>query len=92
MLLLGKPKLHELVQVYPGSKAWASGWASEVASASWKQAADILNQFPRVKEIQHGNFAFPVGDLAIDVVIIVAFPQGIAVVQDWINRDSFHGH
>lgn len=91
MRLLGKPKLHDLMRLHPSSKTWASGWASEIGSASWKRAADIRSQFPRVRETGLGCFAFPVAELPVDVVVAVAFPQGVAVIQEFINRDDSYG-
>ncbi|MCU1090001.1 type II toxin-antitoxin system HigB family toxin [Stenotrophomonas maltophilia] len=91
MRLLGKQKLHGLISRHPDIRSWASGWASEIATANWKRPADVRTQFPRARETEPGTFAFPVAEMPIAVVLAVAFPQGIALIKDLINRDDQNG-
>ena len=92
MRLLGKPLLFQLTRTHPSTRAWASSWASEIGEANWKQPADVLRQFPRVGEPFPNEFAFPVAELPIAVLLKIAFPQSIAVIKQLVNREEFHDY
>ncbi len=91
MRLLGKPKLQDLIARHPASKPWVSGWASEIRYATWKRPADLRKQFPRVLETASGYFLFPVAETEVAVVLSIAFPQGLALIKNFVNQDHPHG-
>jgi mRNA-degrading endonuclease HigB of HigAB toxin-antitoxin module len=84
--LLGKPLLQRLTQMHPGTRTWASSWASEIAAANWKQAADVRVQFPKVVEPSPNQFTFPVAESSVAVALSIAFPQGVAVITHLVNQ------
>jgi mRNA-degrading endonuclease HigB of HigAB toxin-antitoxin module len=89
--LLGKPLLLRLIQNTPRAHAWVSSWTSEVSDATWKQATDVRQQFPRVLQPSPNEFAFPVAELPFSVVLNIEFVRGIAVITRLLNRNDPHG-
>lgn len=91
MRLLGKPLLLGTIQNNPGARAWVSSWTSEVSGATWKQATDVRQQFPRVLQPSPNEFAFPIAEIPFSVVLNIEFPRGIAVITRLLNRNDPHG-
>lgn len=89
--LLGKPKLEDLIARYPAAKPWVRGWVSEIGHATWKQPADLRQQFPRALETAPGIFAFPVAETSMALVLSIAFPRGLALIKHFVNQDHPHG-
>lgn len=91
MRLLGKPLLLRTTQNNPGARAWVSSWASEVSDATWKQATDVRRQFPRALQPSPNEFAFPIAEYPIFVVLNIEFLRGIAVITRLLDRNDPHG-
>ncbi len=80
MRLLGKDKLQRLVRTDETARTWVCAWVAELATANWKQAADVSHQFPNARQTSSGHFVFPIANCDKEVCIQIAFQQGIAVV------------
>ena len=80
MRLIGQSHLNPLIQSGEFAARWVAAWTAEVKSAHWKKPADILVQFPRVGRTADGEFLFPVARCAFAVEVLIAFPQGIALI------------
>lgn len=80
MRLLGKDKLQHLLCADEISRAWICAWVAELATANWKQPADVALQFPNARESGLGTFVFPVANTDKEVCIQIAFQQGVAVI------------
>lgn len=91
MRLIGKPILQRTLALYPAARPWVTSWVAEIADAQWKQPADVRAQFPRVRERPSGAFAFPVADTGSALVLAIAFPAGVALIETLISRDDSHG-
>ncbi|WP_093237483.1 type II toxin-antitoxin system HigB family toxin [Variovorax sp. EL159] len=79
MRLIGRDKLKH---PSPEALAWLTKWTAEVLVAQWKGPDDVFLQFPKAKVSQTGNFLFMVEDQQLELSLIVAFPQGIVLVND----------
>lgn len=91
MRLIGKSKLKRAVELHPTARLWVNSWTVEVAQARWKHPTEVREQFPRVQLRPSGSFAFPVADTGSDLVLSIAFPVGVAVIEEFINRDGPYG-
>ncbi|WCM20429.1 type II toxin-antitoxin system HigB family toxin [Paraburkholderia bryophila] len=78
MRLLGKDKLQ--VALDNDARVWLRSWIAELASAQWKEAGDVLAQFPRATLAAPDTFIFRVGAAVWIIELTVHFPQGIALV------------
>ena len=80
MRLLGRNKLQRLVRTDEAARTWVCAWVAELATANWKQAADVSHQFPNVRQSEQGHFIFPVCNCKKEVCLQIAFQHGIAVI------------
>lgn len=80
MRLVGREKLQSIMCSNELARVWLCAWVAEFADASWRQPADVLQQFPNVRESGSGQFYFPIANCNQEVCIQIAFPQGIAVI------------
>lgn len=87
MRLIGRSKLNHSSQ---DATAWMKAWAADVIQAQWKGPDDVIRQFPKVRISVPGTFLFSVGDYKLQLKITIAFPQGIALVND-IKEISSNG-
>ncbi len=78
MRLLGKDKLQVVLD--NDARIWLRSWIAELASAHWKEAGDVLAQFPRATLVSPDTFIFRVGGAVWIIELAVHFPQGIALV------------
>ncbi|UEP28013.1 type II toxin-antitoxin system HigB family toxin [Burkholderia sp. B21-007] len=78
MRLLGKDKLQ--VALDKDAQLWLRSWISELVSAHWKDAAELLAQFPRATATGADTFIFRVGAAVWNIELAVHFPQEIALV------------
>ncbi|KFX29709.1 hypothetical protein KR96_07110 [Ralstonia solanacearum] len=78
MRLLGKDKLQ--VALDRDSQIWLRSWVAELTSAHWKDAAELLVQFPRATVAGPDTFIFRVGAAVWIIELAVHFPLGIALV------------
>lgn len=79
MRLIGRDKLEHSS---PDALAWLKTWGAEVFAAQWKDPDDVFRQFPKAKILQTGQFLFMVGDQQLELISIIAFPQGILLIND----------
>lgn len=91
MRLIGREKLHCLRGKGEQVEKWVRHWASEVTDAQWKRPADVRDQFPNAHHNGKGRFMFPVGNCKWAIHLLIAFPQGIALITDLKADDDIHG-
>lgn len=90
MRLIGRERLVQLQDGGEHLQKWVCSWASEIADAHWKHASDVRSQFPAVSHQGGGQFQFRVGKWAIS--LLIAFPQGVALITDLNAEDEKHGN
>lgn len=91
MRLIGRSILQRTLELHPSARPWVTSWVAEVTDAQWKQPADVREQFPRARERPFGAFAFPVADTGKALVLAIAYPAGVAVIEALISRDDPYG-
>ncbi|BAN51104.1 type II toxin-antitoxin system HigB family toxin [Metapseudomonas resinovorans] len=92
MRLIGREKLASLKGIGNEIEKWVLSWIAEVTNAHWKHPADVRNQFPNAKEKGNGSFLFPVGNCDVAIQLLIAFPQGIALITDLKASEDTHEH
>lgn len=80
MRLIGREKLWQRKSMSEQTEKWILNWISEVMGAHWKQPIDVISQFPKAISKGENYFMFHVEKWTIH--LLIAFPQGIAVVTD----------
>lgn len=91
MRLIGREKLCCLSNAEERVKKWVQSWTAEVANANWKHPAELGAQFPNVKQMEDGRFLFPVNGCARAISLLVAFPQGIALITALEETNGSYG-
>jgi mRNA-degrading endonuclease HigB of HigAB toxin-antitoxin module len=91
MRLIGREKLCCLSRAEQQVKKWVQGWTAEVANANWKHPAEICAQFPNARQTEDGRFLFPIDGCARAVSMLIAFPQGIALITALEDTDEPYG-
>ena len=91
MRLIGREKLCCLSNAEAQVKKWVQSWTAEVANANWKHPAELGAQFPNVIQTTDGRFLFPVNGCARAISVLVAFPQGIALITALEKIDGSYG-
>lgn len=91
MRLIGREKLCYLSNSEDRVKKWVQSWTAEVAVANWKHPAELGAQFPNVKQTWDGRFLFPVNGCAQAISLMVAFPQGIALITALEETNGTYG-
>lgn len=91
MRLIGREKLCCLSNAEDRVRKWVQGWTAEVANANWKHPTELGVQFPNVKQTKDGRFLFPVNGCAWAISLLVAFPQGIALITALEETDDSYG-
>lgn len=61
---------------------WLRAWISEVANANWKQAKDVLRQFPQAKCVTDNVIQFRVEPQAVWIEVVLSFSFAVAIVCD----------
>lgn len=83
MKLLGRNRLRALYGLDDHTDAWLRSWVSELSQANWKEAKDVLCQFPRARNVAKNDvFQFPVGQHLQCIEVAMVFPQAVALVVD----------
>lgn len=80
MRLLGRDRLRVLFGTDELIDAWVRSWVSELCTANWKSAEDVLRQFPRAREIEGDTFEFPISENRQCIHVLMTFTHGIALV------------
>ncbi|KVG06215.1 MULTISPECIES: type II toxin-antitoxin system HigB family toxin [Burkholderia] len=83
MRLLGKEKLQ--IELDADARIWLRSWIAELSCAHWKNAADVLVQFPRATFMSPDTFIFRVGAAGWSIELAVHFPLGIALVVGMVQ-------
>lgn len=91
MRLIGREKLCCLSNAEEQVKKWVQSWTAEVTNANWKHPAELGAQFPNVKQTKDGQFLFPVSGCARAISLLIAFPQGIALITALEKTDDYYG-
>ncbi len=91
MVLLGRNRLEGLRGLGDQVQKWVLSWAAEITAANWKHAADVKGQFPNVQSIDQGLFVFPVRDCDWKICLLIAYPQGVALITELKIDDETHG-
>lgn len=91
MVLLGRERLEKLRGLGEQVQKWLLSWAAEITTANWKHAADVRDQFPNVQSSGQGSFVFPVADCGWKICLLIAYPQGVALITELKIEDEAHG-
>lgn len=91
MRLIGREKLCGLSNAEDQVKKWVQSWIAEVVNANWRHPTEMGAQFPNMKQMEDGRFLFPVNDCAHAISLLVAFPQGIALITALETTDGSYG-
>lgn len=81
MRLVGREKLNHLNDNVQ-AKSWLRNWIAEVKDANWKNPTDVFDQFPNVRVKGQNLFMFPISKINVAVELMVAYPQGIALITN----------
>ncbi|WP_025915609.1 type II toxin-antitoxin system HigB family toxin [Herminiimonas sp. CN] len=82
MKLLGRGRLQALYGLDDQTDKWLRSWISEMSQANWKQAKDVLRQFPQARNVTDCIFQFRVGLHPQCIEVSMTFPQAVALVTD----------
>lgn len=91
MKLLGRERLDRLRGLGGQVQKWVQSWATEVTAANWKHASEVEDQFPNARSSSQGVFVFPIAGCGWNVCLLVAFPQGVALITELKMEDETHG-
>lgn len=80
MRLIGREKLGHLQNHDEPTEKWVRAWIAELVHANWKHPVDVSHQFPNARHEGDGEFLFPVSYSNCVIHVLIAFPQGIALV------------
>lgn len=88
MRLLGRERLDGLRGRSEQVEKWVRSWAAEILAAHWKRPSDVRDQFPNARDQGGGAFMFPVGNCNWVICLLIAFPQGVALITDLKVEDE----
>lgn len=91
MKLLGRERLDTLQGLGDQVQKWIQSWANEVTSANWKHETEVTDQFPNARTSSHGVFLFPVSGCGWQICLLIAFPQGVALITELKIKDEIYG-
>lgn len=89
MRLIGRERLTALRALGGDVEKWMRSWLAEMTTANWKHEYDLREQFPLCSTIAANTFLFPVGGCNQAILVLVAFPQGIALITDLKMNDEY---
>lgn len=92
MRLIGCEKLAWAKSIGIDVDKWVLSWAAEVRSAHWKHPSDVCEQFPNACRKSDSLFLFPVSKCSLAIQVLIAFPQGIALIQDFKSSEDTNEH
>ena len=82
MKLHGRNRLQVLYGLDEQTDKWLRSWILEMTHANWKQAKDVLRQFPQAKNVTDNVFQFRVGLQSEWIEVSMMFPLAVAIVTD----------
>jgi len=91
MKLLGRERLDKLRGLGDQVQKWIQSWANEVTTANWKHEAEVKDQFPNVHSSDQGAFVFPVAGCGWKICLLIAYPQGVALITELKIEDETFG-
>lgn len=80
MRLIGRAKLVALGEQDRDTAKWVANWVAELRDAHWKRPADVIAQFPKVRQQKNGTFLFPVPKCQVGIHVLIAFSLGVALI------------
>ena len=92
MRLIGRDRLKDLQSSDEQAKKWLLNWVTEVINAQWKHTSDVSSQFPSMRIGSDGHFTFPIANCKWAICLLIAFPQGIALITDLKAKDDIYGN
>ena len=92
MRLIGLAKLAPLTQRDHNAARWVTSWIAELRDAHWKRPNDVAGQFPKARQQNDGTFLFPVPRREVEIHVLIAFAQGIALIVAVRVLDAANGH
>jgi mRNA-degrading endonuclease HigB of HigAB toxin-antitoxin module len=90
--LIGREKLMPLRGQNQETARWVAHWSAELRDAHWKRPTDIAHQFPKAKQLGNSNFLFPIPKQKIAIHLLIAFPQGVALIIAITVFEAANGH
>lgn len=91
MRLLGRERLCCVKDNGRDAEKWLRSWTAEVMAAHWKHPVDVNHQFPNARHQGQGRFLFRVGSSKLTINLLIAFPQGVALITELKADDENHG-
>lgn len=91
MRLLGRQQLSRLREEDERIEKWVLSWVAEIEAAHWKHPSDVIEQFPNAHHTGDYRFLFPVGNYRWAICLLIAFPQGIALITELNAKDETLG-
>ena len=91
MKLLGRERLGDLRGLSDQVQKWLHSWANEIMAANWKHDLDVTEQFPNAWYSSQGVFVFPVAGCGWKICLLIAFPQGVALITELKIEDETNG-
>ena len=91
MVLLGRERLERLRGLGEQVQKWVLSWSAEITAANWKHAADVRDQFPNVQSVDPASFVFPIAGCGCKICLLIAYPQGVALITELKIEDEAHG-
>lgn len=82
MKLHGRNRLQPLYGRDSHTDTWLRGWISEMTLANWKQARDVIRQFPQATNVAANVFHFRVGAQQVWIEVAMSFSPAMAIVTD----------
>ncbi|NVN03287.1 MULTISPECIES: hypothetical protein [Asaia] len=92
MRLIGRTKLAPLAASDSETGKWISNWIKELEYAQWKHPSEVSSQFPRSYRNSDSRFVFPLLHRPTGVEVLIAFPQGTALVTAITDLEIHNGH
>lgn len=80
MRLIGRARLEPLRAQDSETARWIANWITALRDAHWKRPADVTIQFPKAFQQDDSTFLFPVAQLRTEIQVLIAFPQGVALI------------
>ncbi len=91
MRLIGRTKLAPLAVSDSETGKWIANWIKELEYAHWKHPSDVSSQFPRSYRDSDSRFIFPLLHRPTGVEVLIAFPQGTALITAIKSLETHDG-
>lgn len=88
MRLIGRERLAALRAHGVDVEKWIRSWLAEMATATWKHEFELRDQFPHCTTVAENTFLFHISGCNLAILVLVAFPQGIALITGLRIKDE----